>query len=254
MMRSRSGDTPTEWHHQGRHRDSARIRSRHRARGRRRGRRCAAQGQLSHARLRCAALRHHDRGLRHGHFGVRQHPDRRAVRHRVQIMGRAFPMIYYFVRVSLGAFTKGLGFGDLRPNLIALAVFIPVLRRSVFCFCASRSGEAPRMCMVANIFWLGTKEIRSFLRDFVMLGLVIYTFSLAISRSRRATRRNCTTRHRGGLPPPWSPLRPGCRSFSVWTCIVRAAISAFFESASTERSLRAFASLASSDSWSDTTR
>jgi hypothetical protein len=89
-------------------------------------------------------------------------------------------MIYYFVRVSLGAFTKGLGFGDLRPNLIALAVFIPVLRRSVFCFCASRSGEAPRMCMVANIFWLGTKEIRSFLRDFVMLGLVIYTFSLAI--------------------------------------------------------------------------
>ena len=32
-----------------------------------------------------------------------------------------------FVPVSLGAFTKGLGFGDLRPNLIALAVFIPVL-------------------------------------------------------------------------------------------------------------------------------
>jgi ABC-2 type transport system permease protein len=31
-----------------------------------------------------------------------------------------------------------------------------------------------------NIFWLGTKELRSFLRDFVLLGLVIYTFSLAI--------------------------------------------------------------------------
>ena len=43
-----------------------------------------------------------------------------------QIMGRAFPMTY-FVPVSLGAFTKGLGFGDLRPDLIALAVFIPVL-------------------------------------------------------------------------------------------------------------------------------
>ena len=43
-----------------------------------------------------------------------------------QIMGRAFPMTY-FVPVSLGAFTKGLGFGDLRPDLVALAVFIPVL-------------------------------------------------------------------------------------------------------------------------------
>jgi ABC-2 type transport system permease protein len=33
---------------------------------------------------------------------------------------------------------------------------------------------------LANIFWLGTKELRSFLRDFVLLGLVIYSFSLAI--------------------------------------------------------------------------
>ena len=32
----------------------------------------------------------------------------------------------------------------------------------------------------ANIFWLGTKELRSFLRDFVLLALVIYSFSLAI--------------------------------------------------------------------------
>jgi ABC-2 type transport system permease protein len=32
----------------------------------------------------------------------------------------------------------------------------------------------------ANIFWLGTKELRSFLRDYVLLGLVIYSFSLAI--------------------------------------------------------------------------
>lgn len=31
-----------------------------------------------------------------------------------------------------------------------------------------------------NIFWLGTKELRSFMRDFVLLGLVIYAFSLAI--------------------------------------------------------------------------
>lgn len=36
------------------------------------------------------------------------------------------------------------------------------------------------MAVVANIFWLGTKELRSFLRDWVLLGLVVYSFSLAI--------------------------------------------------------------------------
>ncbi len=36
------------------------------------------------------------------------------------------------------------------------------------------------MRTIGNIFWLGTKELRSFLRDFVLLGLVIYAFSLAI--------------------------------------------------------------------------
>jgi ABC-2 type transport system permease protein len=36
------------------------------------------------------------------------------------------------------------------------------------------------MNALANIYWLGTKELRSFFRDFVLLGLVIYTFSLAV--------------------------------------------------------------------------
>lgn len=36
------------------------------------------------------------------------------------------------------------------------------------------------MRSIANIFWLGTKELRSLLRDVVLLGLVIYSFSLAI--------------------------------------------------------------------------
>ena len=36
------------------------------------------------------------------------------------------------------------------------------------------------MSSIANIFWLGTKELRSFLHDFVLLALVIYSFSLAI--------------------------------------------------------------------------
>jgi ABC-2 type transport system permease protein len=36
------------------------------------------------------------------------------------------------------------------------------------------------MRTLANIFWLGTKELRAFLRDYVLLGLVVYAFSLAI--------------------------------------------------------------------------
>jgi ribosome-dependent ATPase len=43
-----------------------------------------------------------------------------------QIMGRAFPMTY-FVPISVGTFTKGLGFLDLSADLAALAVFVPVL-------------------------------------------------------------------------------------------------------------------------------
>ena len=43
-----------------------------------------------------------------------------------QIVGRAFPMTYY-VPISVGAFTKGLGFFDLGANLVALTIFIPIL-------------------------------------------------------------------------------------------------------------------------------
>jgi ABC-2 type transport system permease protein len=37
-----------------------------------------------------------------------------------------------------------------------------------------------------NIFWLGIKELRSFLHDFVLLGLVIYAFSLAVILQARS--------------------------------------------------------------------
>jgi ribosome-dependent ATPase len=43
-----------------------------------------------------------------------------------RIMGRLFPMTY-FLPVSVGTFTKGLGFADLATKLGALAVFIPAL-------------------------------------------------------------------------------------------------------------------------------
>ena len=43
-----------------------------------------------------------------------------------RIMGRLFPMTY-FLPVSIGIFTKGLGFSDLANQLAALMLFIPAL-------------------------------------------------------------------------------------------------------------------------------
>jgi len=42
------------------------------------------------------------------------------------LMGRSFPMSYY-VPISIGTFTKGLGFADLSGYLLGLAIFIPAL-------------------------------------------------------------------------------------------------------------------------------
>jgi ribosome-dependent ATPase len=42
------------------------------------------------------------------------------------VIGYGFPATY-FMKISVGAFTKGLGFVDLWGNLLALAAFIPVL-------------------------------------------------------------------------------------------------------------------------------
>lgn len=42
------------------------------------------------------------------------------------VIGQGFPMTY-FLKISVGTFTKGLGFHDLGASLAALAAFIPVL-------------------------------------------------------------------------------------------------------------------------------
>jgi ribosome-dependent ATPase len=40
------------------------------------------------------------------------------------VMGRLFPM-GYFLPISVGTFTKGLGFADLSLYLVALTLFFP---------------------------------------------------------------------------------------------------------------------------------
>ena len=48
-----------------------------------------------------------------------------------QIIGLCFPMSYYRP-ISVGTFTKGLGFADLGPSILMLMVFIPVLTTASF--------------------------------------------------------------------------------------------------------------------------
>jgi ribosome-dependent ATPase len=43
------------------------------------------------------------------------------------LSGFASAMGHTFLRISVGTFTKGLGFADLGGNLLALAIFIPIL-------------------------------------------------------------------------------------------------------------------------------
>lgn len=40
---------------------------------------------------------------------------------------------------------------------------------------------------LANIFWLGTKELRSFTHDFVLLSLIVYAFTIAVYAQSRST-------------------------------------------------------------------
>jgi ABC-2 type transport system permease protein len=42
------------------------------------------------------------------------------------------------------------------------------------------------MRKASNIYWLGVKELRSFLHDYVLLGLVVYAFSFAVTMQARS--------------------------------------------------------------------
>src|SRR5208282_1425862 len=52
--------------------------------------------------------------------------------------------------------------------------------------CVSKNAKRRTMRKASNIYWLGVKELRSFLRDYVLLGLVVYAFSFAIIMQARS--------------------------------------------------------------------
>jgi ribosome-dependent ATPase len=55
------------------------------------------------------------------------------------IMGKAFPMTY-FLRISVGTFTKALGFHDLYGYLLGVAAFVPIFTPCARCRRSSGSG------------------------------------------------------------------------------------------------------------------
>ena len=169
-------------------------------------------------------------GYRHADLGLHPHADRGPVRHGHPdhlpatqfsgmltpvssltgvgaVIGRGFPMTY-FLPISVGTFTKGLGFADLAGDLLALALFVPILTAAEpRCCCASRSAERRHAHALGNIFWLGTKELRSFFRDFVLLGLVSIRSRFAVYRAgAEQRRRSCTTRRSGIVDEDHSAL------------------------------------------------
>jgi ABC-2 type transport system permease protein len=46
--------------------------------------------------------------------------------------------------------------------------------------------QSRTMRSISNIYWLGTKELRSFLGDYVLIGLVVYSFSYAVISSAQS--------------------------------------------------------------------
>ena len=48
------------------------------------------------------------------------------------VIGQLFPMTY-FLPISIGTFTKSLGFAELWPSIAGLAVFIPALTLLSLC-------------------------------------------------------------------------------------------------------------------------
>ncbi len=62
------------------------------------------------------------------------------------------------------------------------------------------------MTTFLNIFWLGTKELRSFMRDYTLLGLVIYSFSLAIIAQSQSSTQEVVNASVGIVDEDHSPL------------------------------------------------
>ena len=69
------------------------------------------------------------------------------------------------------------------------------------------------MRTLSTIFWLATKELRSLFRDWVLLGLVVYSFSLAIiAQAQSNAQADVAQRSTAALQPGSTSVPPDCGS------------------------------------------
>lgn len=65
------------------------------------------------------------------------------------------------------------------------------------------------MRRLANIYWLGTKELRSLGHDLVLLGLIVYTFSFAVYSQAQGISQELRNASVAIADEDWSPLSRG---------------------------------------------
>jgi hypothetical protein len=93
-------------------------------------------------------------------------------------MGRLFPMSY-FLPVNVGTFTKGLGFADLATDVGTLVLFVPALVDAGSAPASQAGALSDRPCAVSRTS-SGSAPKNCGLHGFSLLGLVIYSLSLAL--------------------------------------------------------------------------
>ena len=93
-------------------------------------------------------------------------------------IGLAFPASW-FQQISIGAFTKGLGFSELWIDHLALAIFT-VLFIAVAALVLRKQEFLKVLRKLLHILALGLKELNSIRADPILLALTVYTFSYAV--------------------------------------------------------------------------
>ena len=161
------------------------------------------KGSLPTACDRRTGLRHDDDGLRHAGLGLHQDADRSAVRHGDSDRDAGDAVLRHD-DPGIVVDRHGQDHGPDVPDDILRADQRRHVHQGTW---LRRSGRRPDEAGVvragaaaaeyviaakagtlmfrtwSNIFWLGTKELRSFLHDYTLIGLVIYAFSLAVIMS-----------------------------------------------------------------------
>ena len=132
-----------------------------------------------------------------------------------RIIGQLWPT-NYFMQMSVGAFNKGLGFGELAINILSSPLSCRFRRHHAVAQSRSADAQPPQY------FWLAGKELRTLWRDLLLLVLVLYlrarhvcrvvaagetiskTAVAFVDEDNSALSRSLQT----ALYPPWRSLRP----------------------------------------------